>query len=93
MSTRLSSGMAGTVFLLAIEQQPHAEPLVLFFEGRALGLPLWDDGRHGDGLAGDGVWGLVVSLGAVGSAERLVFELGPENGAAPRLLWPYLNVR
>ena len=38
-------------------------------------LPMWDDGRHGDGAAGDRVYGAVIPAGTAGPGQMLRYRI------------------
>ncbi|MFM7380622.1 MAG: choice-of-anchor X domain-containing protein [Bacteroidota bacterium] len=48
-------------------------------DGQSQAIPLWDDGLHGDGVAGDGMYGAYVTLNAV---AQFIFDTNA-NGSTP----------
>lgn len=64
------------------------------FQGIDTGLGLYDDGKHGDGAASDGLFGNVLAVGAglpQGARYLLELEFYPPDEERAKL-WPVLNV-
>jgi hypothetical protein len=73
----------GTVITLTLPVQ-NADTVLLFWrndrDARYIRAGLWDDGTHGDGAAGDGVFGIQLPL-TTGLLEYYVYAENAEAGA------------
>lgn len=56
--------------------------------GPELALPMRDDGTHGDGAAGDGIYGAIIPAGVAAPGEMVRYYLVATNGAGMASRWP-----
>ncbi|MBN1879278.1 lamin tail domain-containing protein [bacterium] len=95
MDTRVSASRGGQFTLLAVTAaSSQVSGVELYYQGFPTGVMLFDNGQHNDFNAGDGVFGLSISIEA-GELEAgfYPFQLRAigANGALSDL-WPYLTI-
>jgi len=95
MTTMLSASQGGMVTISAIVDPRHHLPAIeLLYLGQPTGAVLLDDGAHGDGNAGDGVYALQLPVDGSSALPTGLYLLGLRSGTAggQQNIWPQLVV-
>ncbi|MBN2055146.1 VCBS repeat-containing protein [bacterium] len=99
MGTQASPEMGGPLNLVAFVQDPDGYSDIhyveLYFGGAGTGVYLQDDGANGDFAAGDGIFGLSITIPPYDQLPEGLYLLevrAVDQDGNPSALWPYLNV-